>query len=187
MVSPEYAGKANDSGKVGSNPQNPTPPESSCQIVYRLNTTYMNLSIMQDRLSCTKDEKTPLRFESPAEGRRTHALPPLRRRSWTCDCRNQSAACLGTFQPPCPAPYRVLTDMVFTGKRGIVHAQSRTSALALPGGFSAPTVIFSKSREFRCPVGPFLRQWRFFPRLFEWNNESDIRWDSCRNCLGKRD
>lgn len=54
-------------------------------------------------------------------------------------------------------------------------------------GKTAPTVIFSKSREFRCPVGPFLRQWRFFPRLFEWNSESDIRWDSCRNCLGKRD
>ena len=28
--------KANDSGKVGSSPQNPTPPESFCQIVYML-------------------------------------------------------------------------------------------------------------------------------------------------------
>ena len=36
MVSPEYAGKANDSGKVGSSPQNPTQPESFCQIVYML-------------------------------------------------------------------------------------------------------------------------------------------------------
>ena len=36
MVSPEYAGKANDSGRVGSSPQNPTPPASFCQMAYML-------------------------------------------------------------------------------------------------------------------------------------------------------